>query len=254
MADYPEWVMKHKRKGTYVNHKNGTYYLYAAHSERVPGTKKVRRVSDGYIGRITEKDGLIPARDKVSGEVAVLDCGVYAAALSLCARGIAALNREHRGAAGAVAARGLLLWANGAARAEDYAASWLSVALPGADVAKAPTPKQAADAERVARMAADAFRREFGEGEAEAAARLRRIHVAVVNGKRYAAGADAGTMEWMETHKIKLEVRHGECSEADSDVHGHDQGAGLRATGRGHPQKAGAEAAPAVQRRGGAEA
>jgi len=32
------------------------------------------------------------------------------------------------------------------------------------------TPKQAADAERVARMAADAFRREFGEGEAEAAA------------------------------------------------------------------------------------
>ena len=44
MADYPDWVMKHKEKGTYVNFVNGKYYLYKAHSERVPGTKKVRRV------------------------------------------------------------------------------------------------------------------------------------------------------------------------------------------------------------------
>ena len=54
MADYPEWVLKHKKKGTYVNFQNGKYYLYAAHSERVPGTNKVKRVSDGYLGRISE--------------------------------------------------------------------------------------------------------------------------------------------------------------------------------------------------------
>ena len=61
-ADYPEWVMKYKKKGTYINKVGDKYYLYAAHSERIKGTNKVRRVSDGYLGRITEKDGLIPAK------------------------------------------------------------------------------------------------------------------------------------------------------------------------------------------------
>ncbi len=64
MANYPDWVLKHKKKGTYVNKVGDKYYLYAAHSERIKGTNKVRRVSDGYIGRITEKDGLIPTKAK----------------------------------------------------------------------------------------------------------------------------------------------------------------------------------------------
>lgn len=33
MATYPEWIMKYKEKGTYVNFAKGKYYLYAAHSE-----------------------------------------------------------------------------------------------------------------------------------------------------------------------------------------------------------------------------
>ncbi len=53
--------MKFKKKGTYINKVGDKYYLYAAHSERVKGTNKVKRVSDGYLGRITETDGLIPA-------------------------------------------------------------------------------------------------------------------------------------------------------------------------------------------------
>jgi len=56
---YPEWVLKHKTKGTYINCINGRYYLYGAHSERIPGTKKVKRIFDGYLGRITEEDGFI---------------------------------------------------------------------------------------------------------------------------------------------------------------------------------------------------
>ena len=37
-ADYPDWVMKYKEKGTYINKVGDKYYLYAAHSERVKGT------------------------------------------------------------------------------------------------------------------------------------------------------------------------------------------------------------------------
>ena len=72
-ADYPDWVMKYKKKGTYINKVGDKYYLYAAHSERVKGTDKVRRVSDGYLGRITEKDGLIPSHDTFRRVFSLID-------------------------------------------------------------------------------------------------------------------------------------------------------------------------------------
>jgi len=99
MADYPDWVLKHKKKGTYVNCVNGRYYLYAAHSERVPGTKKVRCVSDGYIGQITEEDGLLPAMGKVGGEILVYRYGLHMTALALAEDVLPGMhsNREHRG-------------------------------------------------------------------------------------------------------------------------------------------------------------
>jgi len=76
MPTYPDWVMKHKKKGTYINKVGDKYYLYAAHSERIKGTNKIRRVSDGYLGRITEEDGLIPPKDKVSGDILSYEFGL----------------------------------------------------------------------------------------------------------------------------------------------------------------------------------
>ncbi len=67
VAVYPDWVMKYKEKGTYINKVGDKYYLYKAHSERIKGTNKIKRVCDGYLGRITENDGLIPPKDKLLG-------------------------------------------------------------------------------------------------------------------------------------------------------------------------------------------
>lgn len=75
---YPDWVMKHKKKGMYVNKVNETTYrIYRGHSERVKGTDKVKRVVDEYIGTITEAGGLIPTKAKVKGEVRSLRYGGY---------------------------------------------------------------------------------------------------------------------------------------------------------------------------------
>jgi len=82
MAEYPDWVLKHKTKGTYINKVGEKYYLYAAHSERIKGTDKVRRVSDGYLGKITEQDGLIPPREKVKDSVITYEFGISFAILS----------------------------------------------------------------------------------------------------------------------------------------------------------------------------
>lgn len=76
---YPPWVMEHKRKGMYVNKINeSTYRIYRGHSERIKGTNKVRRVVDEYIGTITEKEGLIPTKPKIKGEVRTVRYGGYA--------------------------------------------------------------------------------------------------------------------------------------------------------------------------------
>ena len=59
---YPEWVQKHKVKGTSVRKVGNNYYLYKHSSKRVPG-KKNPVPSDTYIGRITP-EGIIKSGKK----------------------------------------------------------------------------------------------------------------------------------------------------------------------------------------------
>ncbi len=63
-ATYPDWVSKCLEPGQYINKKGNSYYVYAAHSERREGVSHPVRVCDGYLGRITETEGFIPARKK----------------------------------------------------------------------------------------------------------------------------------------------------------------------------------------------
>lgn len=83
-GSYPDWVLKYKTKGVYVLKKKDSYYLYRAHSQRIKGTNKVKRVFDGYIGRVTESDGFIPVKDKITGDIKVYDFGLTAFCYALC--------------------------------------------------------------------------------------------------------------------------------------------------------------------------
>lgn len=83
-SSYPDWVLKYKSKGVYITKKKDAYYLYRAHSQRIKGTAKVNRIFDGYIGRVTEKDGFIPVKDKITGDIVVFDFGLTAFCYSLC--------------------------------------------------------------------------------------------------------------------------------------------------------------------------
>ena len=64
MSKLPDWVLKHKVKGTDVITKNGNYYLYRVHSERRPDKTYPVLVTDEYLGVITE-DGLIPRKQRI---------------------------------------------------------------------------------------------------------------------------------------------------------------------------------------------
>ena len=205
MANYPDWVMVHKKKGTYINCVNGKYYLYAAHSERVPGTKKVRRVSDGYIGRITQEDGLIPARDKVTGEVCVYEYGLCMTILDTCDTIALGFRREFRGAADFVMVSSILWVTSGKCDRDTFEGSYLYIKYPTVNIGKVPTDKQKIGIERGRRMITDMMSRRFGDGLPEAWERLSKIYMVKVNNQFYRSRMPDSTTEWLKTHKIRLE-------------------------------------------------
>jgi len=210
MADYPEWVLRHKKKGTYINCQNGKYYLYAAHSERIPGTGKVRRVSDGYLGRITEEDGLIPAKRKLGEPVYVFEYGLSETILSLCSRVRTGFGREFRDNADFVMAGGALLFMLGEIRQEHYEASWLSVRLPGLDMRKAPTEKQRVGMERAQRMIADKFGSYFGADCQSAISLLPLVKAVRMGNESIIAVAPGGVSDLTERHGLSFEeVKNG---------------------------------------------
>jgi hypothetical protein len=210
MADYPDWVLRHKKKGTYINCQNGKYYLYAAHSERVSGTDKVRRVSDGYIGRITEESGLIPAKRKLAGTIYVYEYGLSETVLSLCGKIRAGLGREFRDNGDYVMAGGALLFMHGEVRQEHYEASWLSVRLPGLDMGKPPTDKQRVGMERAQRMIADTLARHFGDACPAAASLLPLVKAVRMGGETAVAAVPVGAEDFFKLHGLSFkEVQDG---------------------------------------------
>lgn len=157
MANYPEWVLKHKRKGTYINRVKDKYYLYAAHSERVPGTNKVRRVSDGYIGRITEKEGLVLSKPKIKGYIEVLEYGREALIFQLCYRFMEVRSGED--AAKLLFSAGILTYLHGRVDEYLYKKSWLSLHFPGLEFSSVPL----SEVQRMVLQITDVLQDHFGK-------------------------------------------------------------------------------------------
>lgn len=59
---YPDWVQKHRTKGTTVKKRGDSYYLYKRTSRRVKG-KKYPQPVDTYIGVITP-EGVIQSNKR----------------------------------------------------------------------------------------------------------------------------------------------------------------------------------------------
>jgi transposase len=60
---YPEWVTKHKAKGTNISCIKGRYYLYEVGSVWNKEKGRAQKITKKYLGRITE-EGLVAPKDK----------------------------------------------------------------------------------------------------------------------------------------------------------------------------------------------
>lgn len=162
MADYPDWVLVHKTKGTYVNKVGDKYYLYAGHSQRVPGTKKVKRICDAYLGRVTQDQGLIPPKDKVSGPVYSYEYGLSSLVLSLCTNIHKGLRRTFVVNGDLVMSASVLTFLYGFFSQDLFLHSWLSMHFPGISIPEEISTQQESGIRRGFLMISDTMNKRFG--------------------------------------------------------------------------------------------
>lgn len=202
MADYPDWVLAHKSKGTYVNKVGDKYYLYAAHSERVPGTKKVKRVCDGYLGRITQEQGLIPPKDKVSTPVFSYEYGLSSLALLVCSNIHKGLRRSFVVNGDFIMAASLLVFLYGVYSEELFKHSWLSLHFPDLLFPSSTTPQQENGILRGSRMILDTMARTFGEDLAYVRASFSQVALISANNRLYCSEPPVSVNSFIEQYSL----------------------------------------------------
>lgn len=209
MANYPEWVMKYKEKGTYINYVKSKYYLYAAHSERVPGTKKVKRVCDAYLGRITEEDGLISPKDKVAGTVTVLEYGLSALILSVCDNIHKGFRRTFTKNGDFVMVAAILSFIYGKYDESLYQYSYLSIRFPELDFKISSTEAQSSGIVRGFRMINDTMLHTFGEDLQDVILHFGHLYKVNINEKLYLSKESNEIKRFKQKYGLKWEAKNG---------------------------------------------
>ena len=91
---YPDWVLRHKTKGTNISCIKGKYYLYSVTSRWDKEKGRSQKITTGYLGRITE-DGLIPPKSRIDTEKPKITVKEYGATRFLLDVGDDILRKLH---------------------------------------------------------------------------------------------------------------------------------------------------------------
>jgi len=206
MADYPDWVLPHKKKGMYINRVGDKYYLYAAHSERVKGTNKVKRICDAYLGRITESDGLITPKEKVKDMVITYEFGFSFATLSSTQKIHTGLRKTFVKYGDFIYAASILSYMYGCYNDELYRHSYLCFHFPDLEFPIMPTDAQISGVERGCRMITDTMIKHFGDNLSLVKAYLSSINLIRINGKLYCSSISETVKDLSVKYHLNWEV------------------------------------------------
>ena len=204
-ADYPDWVMKYKKKGTYINRVGDKYYLYAAHSERIKGTDKIRRVSDGYIGRITKEDGLIPSKSRIKSIPVSMEIGLSRIILPISENLILSMRKSFPKYGDYVFSRAVLLYIYGTYSDELYFQSYLSVFFDGAESPGQVTKTHISEIDRCSRMIFDVMKKEYGEDLELITKLFMHVRLVRIDDSYYLSGITDEIMKLSEKYSISWE-------------------------------------------------
>lgn len=203
IMDYPDWVLKHKQKGTYINRVGGKYYLYKAHSERIPGTKKVKRVCDGYLGRITEKDGLIPPKEKISSDILVYEYGLCFSIMQICENIYKGFKKTSPRNADFIIVSSILTIINGCSNSIVFHNSYLSIIFPHLNMSKVRNESIETNVMRGVAMINDTLNKLMGENRTVFFNTLSGLYKIRLNDKWYLSKEDSSILAIQEKYQLK---------------------------------------------------
>jgi len=201
--------MKHKKKGTYINKVGDKYYLYAAHSERIKGTNKVRRVSDGYLGKITEEDGLIPPKSKVSGDVISYEFGLSFAIMRCSGKIHQGLRKSFVKNGDLIYVCSILCYIYGYHSRELFLHSYLSVRFNSINYPDSFTNAQQGGIERGVRMLHDTLSRLFCDDLKSVKASFSLLTLVSINNQFYLSKIPASVTYYGDKYSINPEGING---------------------------------------------
>ena len=201
-ADYPDWVLAHKKKGTYINKAGDKYYLYAAHSERIKGSGKVKRVCDGYLGRITEEDGFIPAKSKLINVPEVFEIGLSYAVVSASGQIHLGLRRSFPKYGDVVYSCSVLSYIYGEYSPELFAHSYLCILFPDIPFPDSFTKAQLTGIGRGRRMLEEHLGKVFGKDISRIRSLFPDVRLLRVNGRYYLSKLPEEVALLSEKHSI----------------------------------------------------
>ena len=204
-ADYPDWVMKYKEKGTYINKVGDKYYLYAAHSERIKGTDRVRRVSDGYIGRITKEDGLIKSGSSFKNPPTVYETGMSFAILSVTEKLLDGFNKSFRKNGKLVYCSSIIAYIYGSVSKSLFERSCLSLIFADIIYPDKFSAAQNTGIERGIRMLDDILPKTFGDDLIFISRRFPDIRLVKVGKHLYLCGLDEDMISISKKYGIDWE-------------------------------------------------
>ena len=185
MANYPGWVTAYRTKGTCVNKRNDKYYLYRCHSERIPGTKRVKKVYDEYLGRIDPEEGLIPPKDRIKSPVRTFEYGFSALIISVCELVWKGIQRSYKADSEYIKIVAILTYIYGFYDNSLLDSSWLMFLLPERQVPDRVLSAQTFGIGRTVRMIDDKMKNRFGDALPEIKAAFASFHLALIDGKWY---------------------------------------------------------------------
>lgn len=223
-ADYPDWVMAHKKKGTYINKAGDRYYLYAAHYERTKGTDKVRRVSDGYIGRITKEKGLIPANKQLKKEPQVFEIGLSYTILSSSMRIRQGLRRSFPKYGDVVFSCSVMSYIYGEYSLELFEHSYLHIAFPNLSFPDRFTKAQLTGIERGLRMLEEHLARLFGDDITRIRSLFPDVRLLKINDRYYLSKIPEAVALLSENMILTREILYGKNKYIYRNLYGYFTG------------------------------
>ena len=161
-AEYPEWLLPYLKPGVYANKAKDGYYLYLAHSEYHQGSSHPVKIHDGFLGKVTEADGLVPSKGKFLG-FTTFDYGLTCAVDTCCSGVVKGLCSTYRKNGTLVYVCSVMWFLYGTYSDELYRSSWLSLKYPGIEIPDTPSAPALEGIDRGKRMVADKVESTYGD-------------------------------------------------------------------------------------------